>query len=132
MNELKKKMQKRFLSKKVMDGLVYKIYKYETNWKIKEHSSCNMNSIKNWSQSGFRRRILLHIRHLLHSDDRFCTENLGRRGYCVQRHFQQYFSYIVAISFIGGGNESTWRKPPTCHKSLTNFILNPKNSNYYL
>ena len=31
MNELKKKMQKRFLSKKVMDGLVYKIYKYETN-----------------------------------------------------------------------------------------------------
>jgi hypothetical protein len=21
----------------------------------------------------------------------------------VQRHFQQYFSYIVAVSFIGGG-----------------------------
>ena len=36
--------------------------------------------------------------------------------------FQQYFSYIVAISFIGGGNRSTWRKPPTCRKSLTNFI----------
>jgi len=30
------------------------------------------------------------------------------------------FSYIVAVSFIGGG--STWRKPPTCRKSLTNFI----------
>ena len=30
--------------------------------------------------------------------------------------FQQYFSYlfIVAVSFIGGGN---WRKPPTCRKS---------------
>jgi len=27
--------------------------------------------------------------------------------------FQQYFSYIVAVSFIGGG---TWSKPPTCHK----------------
>jgi hypothetical protein len=27
---------------------------------------------------------------------------------------QQYFSYIVAISFIGGGNLSTRRKPPTC------------------
>jgi hypothetical protein len=26
-------------------------------------------------------------------------------------------SYIVAISFIGGGNRSTWRKPPTCCKS---------------
>jgi hypothetical protein len=34
-------------------------------------------------------------------------------------HFQQYFSYIVAVSFIDGGN---WRKPPTCRKSLTNFI----------
>ena len=35
---------------------------------------------------------------------------------------QQYFSYIVAISFVGGGNQSIRRKPPTCHKSLTNFI----------
>jgi hypothetical protein len=26
------------------------------------------------------------------------------------------------VSFIGGGNRSTWRKPPTCRKSLTNFI----------
>jgi hypothetical protein len=24
--------------------------------------------------------------------------------YGVQRHFQQYFSYIVAVSFIGGEN----------------------------
>jgi hypothetical protein len=29
---------------------------------------------------------------------------------------QQYFSYIVAVSFIGGVNR---RKPHTCHKSLT-------------
>ena len=35
---------------------------------------------------------------------------------------QQYFSYIEAVSFIGGGNKSTRRKPPICHKSLTNFI----------
>jgi hypothetical protein len=40
----------------------------------------------------------------------------------VLHHFQQYFSYIVAVSFIGGGNRSTQRKPPTCRKSLTNFI----------
>jgi len=32
--------------------------------------------------------------------------------------FQQYFSYIVAVSFIGGINQSTRRKPPTCRKSL--------------
>jgi hypothetical protein len=29
---------------------------------------------------------------------------------------------IVAVSFIGWGNWSTQRKPPTCRKSLTNFI----------
>jgi hypothetical protein len=34
----------------------------------------------------------------------------------VSCHFQQYFSYIMSVSFIGGGNWSTWRK------SLTNFI----------
>ena len=34
-----------------------------------------------------------------------------------QCHFQQYFSYIVVVCFIGGGNRSTWRKPPTCRKS---------------
>jgi len=32
-----------------------------------------------------------------------------------------YFSYIVAFSFIGGGNRSTQRKPLTCRKSLTNL-----------
>jgi len=31
-------------------------------------------------------------------------------------------SVIVAVSFIGVGNRSTSRKPPTCHKSLTNCI----------
>jgi hypothetical protein len=35
---------------------------------------------------------------------------------------QQYFSYIVGSVFIGGGNQTTRRKPQTCHKSLTNFI----------
>jgi len=36
--------------------------------------------------------------------------------------FQQYFSYNVAVSFIGWGNRRTWRKQPTCRKSLSNFI----------
>ena len=39
-----------------------------------------------------------------------------------KHHFQQYFSYIVAVSFNGGGNQNTLRKPPTCRKYLTNFI----------
>ena len=34
------------------------------------------------------------------------------------------FSYTVAVSFIGGGNQSTRRKQPTCHKSLTNLSHN--------
>ena len=43
-----------------------------------------------------------------------------RGGYGVLRHFQQYFCYIVAVSFSGGGNRRTQRKPTT--KSLTNFM----------
>jgi len=39
--------------------------------------------------------------------------------YGVERHSQQYFSYIVAVSFIGGGKWSTQRKTPKCGKSLT-------------
>jgi hypothetical protein len=33
--------------------------------------------------------------------------------------FNNYLSYIVAVSFIGGGNQSALSKPSTCHKSLT-------------
>jgi hypothetical protein len=29
--------------------------------------------------------------------------------------------YIVEVIFIGRGNWSAWRKPPTCRKSLTNL-----------
>jgi hypothetical protein len=32
------------------------------------------------------------------------------------------FSYIMVVSFIGGGNRSALGKPPTCRKSLTNII----------
>ena len=53
---------------------------------------------------------------------------------------KQYFSYIVAVSFISVGNRSlsTRRKPSTSRKSLTNFITNIVmigtyciNSNYH-
>ena len=40
----------------------------------------------------------------------------------VSNATQQYFSYIVAVSFIGGWNRSIEKKPPTCLKSLKNFI----------
>ena len=40
----------------------------------------------------------------------------------VERYFQQYFSYIMAISFSGGRSRSKWREPPTIGKQLVNFI----------
>ena len=46
----------------------------------------------------------------------------NREGYGVERHSQQYFCYIIAVCFIGGGNRNTQRKPPTCRTTLTNFI----------
>jgi hypothetical protein len=36
--------------------------------------------------------------------------------------FVQYYSYIVATSFSGGGSQSTRREPPTMGKQLVNFI----------
>jgi hypothetical protein len=31
-------------------------------------------------------------------------------------YIQQYFSYVVDVSYIGGGSRRTRRKPPTCRK----------------
>ena len=45
-------------------------------------------------------------------------------GYGVSLRIQQYFSYIVAVIFIGGRNWSTGRRPLPCCSSLTNFSYN--------
>jgi hypothetical protein len=42
--------------------------------------------------------------------------------YCFQRHFQQYFSYIMAISFSGGRIWSTRRKPSNMCRQLVDFL----------
>jgi len=41
--------------------------------------------------------------------------------YGAECHFQQYFSYIVAVNFIGGGNVSTRRNhwPVASHWQIT-------------
>ena len=39
--------------------------------------------------------------------------------YRLMVNFQHYISYMVAVSFIGGGNQRTWSKPLTGCKSLT-------------
>jgi hypothetical protein len=38
--------------------------------------------------------------------------------------FNATSSYIVAVSFISGGNWSTRRKTPSCCKSLTKYVPN--------
>jgi len=45
------------------------------------------------------------------------------RGYGITCHFQQYFSYIVVVSFIGGGN---WRKSPTNFITKSNEYISPR------
>ena len=41
---------------------------------------------------------------------------------CVQQDFPQYFSYIMACIFIGGGlNKNTWKKLQIYHKSQNSF-----------
>ena len=51
-----------------------------------------------------------------------CNYSVGRaRSSVPDKSFQTYFSYMVVVSFIDGGNRITRRKPPTCCKSLTNF-----------
>jgi hypothetical protein len=42
--------------------------------------------------------------------------------YGVEHQFQQYFSYIVAVSSIGGVIRFNRRKPPIRRKSLTSWI----------
>ena len=41
----------------------------------------------------------------------------------IYHNFQQYFSYIMAVSIIGEGDRSTWRKPQTYSKTLTKLML---------
>jgi hypothetical protein len=44
------------------------------------------------------------------------------KDWATRTNFKQYFSYIVAVSFIDGGKRGTQRKPSNCRKSLINFI----------
>jgi hypothetical protein len=50
----------------------------------------------------------------------------------VKCHFQQYLSFIAAVRFIGGGNQSILRKLLSCRRSLTNvgLIISPGEVNW--
>ena len=61
-------------------------------------------------------KLKWHAKYYMYYNDMLCCNKKG--GYDVTL----YFSYIVAVNFIGGGNRSTRRKPSICSKSLTNFL----------
>ncbi len=48
----------------------------------------------------------------------------------IYRHFQQYFSYIVAISSIGGGNRRTRRKPPMWQVTDKLYLLDRESNSH--
>jgi hypothetical protein len=50
------------------------------------------------------------------------VQGLGLGLWCFN-YLQQNFSYIVAVSFIGGGNRNTRRKPPTCRGQFSPLYL---------
>ena len=50
-----------------------------------------------------------------------CENKLLFNEMMMRSALLQYFSYIVAVSFIRGGN---WRKSLTCRESLTNLSHN--------
>jgi len=45
----------------------------------------------------------MHVHFLIIIVIQLYTCKLEVYSYAVKRHFQQYFSYIVAVNFIGGG-----------------------------
>ena len=57
----------------------------------------------------------LHLQLTIH-----CGTEVSQYGRVVVfNHFFQHFSYIIAVSFIGGGNRSTLNRP---HQPVTNKL----------
>ena len=110
-----------FLAPAFLNYLAIQSFDYElTRWKL------------------FRKRVArtkssLHsfIKYAMHTASLHGELNISQWKRCCQnitseiwflgvwRHFQQYFSYIMATSFSGGRSR---REPPTMGKQLVNFI----------
>ena len=75
-------------------------------------------------QIHFKIYLCTCIKHKFDSRHQGCLmgpSNIGFDFFVFSRHFQQYFSYVMATSF-SGGSWSTRREPPTMGKQLVNFI----------
>ena len=62
------------------------------------------------------------LRHELEINTQICLVSIDLMIYCAQRHFEQYFSYIMTTSFSSGRSRSTHREPLTMGKQLVNCI----------
>jgi hypothetical protein len=90
------------------------------NWpRKKQQSTKHYTENKSWPTLHNINNIFICT---IYNQSTITISNLGWLAYVVYRRFPQYFSYIVAVTFIGGGNRSNQRIPPTCRRSLTNFI----------
>ena len=63
------------------------------------------------------KRIYIYFSHLPVIENIFIESIISRVRVVVFNA-----SFRLNVSFISGGSQSTQRKPPTCLKSLTNFI----------
>jgi hypothetical protein len=54
--------------------------------------------------------VIKFVSKLRQVDVFFLSDTGLVKVYGVERHFQQYFSYMVTVSFIGGGNGSIREK----------------------
>ena len=77
-----------------------------------EESKCDLLEVLILLLSNKIRKIIYPDRDKDTQPDVSHTARMIRTGsscmvYDASRHFQQYFSYIVAVSFIGGGNRRT-------------------------
>ena len=65
-------------------------------------------------------RNKLHFHEMMMMMSTFIVKwNIKRVRVLVFNATQQYFSHIMVVSFIVGGNQSTWIEPPTCRKLQT-------------
>jgi hypothetical protein len=55
---------------------------------------------------------------------KYTVKVLVGKDYGLLSHFQQYFSFIVAVSIIGGGTRETHDLPTRVSVELLTIILN--------
>jgi hypothetical protein len=91
---------------RIFDYPQYSIIRYSNQWSKLYYACTYIWNMKSWN--------LCHVMASVFKEDRFL--------FVCLMVFYATFSYIVSVSFIGGGNRRTLRNAPTCCKSLTNLI----------